>query len=129
MEPGPSPEIVVKPADGRPFVTVGDYVATMHPWLVEHEALMRDAALPLEPESLDMTEDLFVVPTGMQWLRVAHTMDQSYDTEWWWVASLAKLRKVPVGGVQPDELPSTQPLHMAPDEGQGPHETVYNIQW
>jgi hypothetical protein len=127
VAPGPGPEIVVEPAGGRPFVTVGDYVATLHPWLVEHEALIRDAALSIDDESLDEKVELFILPNGVHSLYIKWG---SYDTEWQKVAFSARLRRVPVGGVHPDEMPSTQPLHMAPPNAvQGPSVRVYTAGW
>ena len=62
--PGPGPSLTVSASGGRPFVTVHDYVMTVHPWLMGLDAEIR-AAIGVFGVPLPARFDVHVLPYGL----------------------------------------------------------------
>lgn len=87
--PGTGPEIEIMAAPGS-FVTIGQFVETVHPWLRELESLLRAAkgviyCVPLEPDV-----PMFVWPNNVSQLRIGSGKQMKVSLAYNW-ANLAKM--------------------------------------
>ncbi|KAG9635957.1 hypothetical protein KCU64_g14809, partial [Aureobasidium melanogenum] len=86
--PGPGPQLEIVAEDGK-FVTVGQFVNTLHPWLRGLDGQLRAAIGVVDSWPLDLAHDL-IVRAWQSPIRVA-------DTKGWTPANWIEEREVQVG--------------------------------